>query len=137
MAVDTGHGASITFGTTGGTWLCRQISGPEVTRPVVDTSHLATTTKRTKMAGDLDDWGPVVLQILFQGTQGLPARSTSAETITITHPTAPGGSTPATLAGTALINRVKYPDFQTNELQIGEIEFTYDGGTGPTWTAAT
>lgn len=137
MAVDTGHGASITFGTTGGTWLCRQISGPEVTRPVVDTSHLTTSTKRSKMAGDLDDWGPVTLTILFQGSQGLPARSTTYETITITHPTAPGGSTPATLAGSAIINRVKFPDFITGELQIGEIEFTYDGITGPTYTAAT
>jgi len=136
MAVDTGHGATITFATTGGTWLCRQISGPDVTRPVVDTSYLGTSVKRTKMPGDLDDWGPVTLMVLFQGSQGLPARSTVSETITITHPTAAGASTPANLAGSGLINRVKYPDFQTNELQIGEIEFTWDGVTGPTWTAA-
>lgn len=135
MAVDTGHSATITFGTTGGTYLCRQISGPEVTLPVVDKSHLTTSTKRAKMPGDLDDWGSVVLQILFQGSQGLPARGT-VETITMTHPTASGNSTPANLAGTGFINRVKYPDFQTNEMQVGEIEFTYDGGTGPTWTAA-
>lgn len=136
MAIDTGHGATITFGTTGGTWLCRQISGPEVTKPPVDTSYLGTSTKRTKMAADLEDWGPITMRILFQGSQGLPARSTTAETVTITHPTAAANTSPANLAGTALINRVKYPDFQTNEMQEGEIEFTYDGVTGPTWTAA-
>ena len=136
MAIDTGHGASITFGTTGGTWLCRQISGPEVTKPPVDTSYLGTATKRTKMPADLEEWGSVVLRILFQGSQGLPARSTASETVTITHPTATGNTTPANLAGSALITRVKYPDFQTNEMQEAEIEVTYDGVTGPTWTAA-
>lgn len=136
MAVDTGHGASITFGTTGGTWLVRQISGPEITKPVVDTTYLAST-KRTKMVGDVPEAGPVTLQILFQGSQGLPAVSTAAETITITHPTAAGASTPANLAGSGIINRVKYPDFVTGEVQIGEIEFTYDSITGPTFTSAT
>lgn len=135
MAVDTGHAASVTFGTTGGTWLCRQISGPDMTTPPVNKSHLATSTNEAKMPGDLRDIGPVVLRILFQGSQGLPAHGSAAETITITHPTAAGNTTPANLAGTAFINRTKYPDFQTNTMQEGEIEFTYDGATF-TYTAA-
>lgn len=136
MAVDTGHGATITFATTGGTWLCRQISGPRGSTPVVDITHLGTATRRRKMAGDLIDWEPVTLEILFQGSQGLPAQGT-AETITITHPTASGASTPANLAGTGFIHGVNYPTFQTNEPQVGEITFSFDGGTGPTFTAAT
>ena len=135
MAIDTGHGATITFSSTGGTWLCRQISGPEVALPVVDSTYLGTSTERSKLPGDLDDWGPVTLEILYQGTQGLPARGT-VQTITITHPIATGNTVPANLAGTGFINKVVYPTFQTNELQIGTIEFTYDGTTGPTYTAA-
>jgi len=134
MAVDTGHGASVTFGTTGGTWLVRRISGPELTTPIVDKTYLATSTRRAYMPGDLQEVGPVTLEILFQGAQGLPAQGT-VETITITHPTASGNSSPANLAGTGFIRRTKYPDFQTNELQIGEIEFQHDGTTF-TYTAA-
>lgn len=136
MAVDTGHGASVTFGTTGGTWLARRISEFEESLPIVDTSYLATSTRRTTMAGDLRERNTVVVQILFQGTQGLPAQGT-AETITITHPTASGNSTPANLAGTGFIRRTQYPAFETNTLQMGEIEFEFNGGTGPTFTAAT
>lgn len=71
MAVDTGHGATITFATTGGTWLCRQISGPTLELPRVNTSHLGTSTRQTMMAGDLVEISEVTLEILFQGTQGL------------------------------------------------------------------
>lgn len=136
MAVDTGHGASVTFGTTGGTWLTRTIAGgPELTLSVVETSYLATSTRRTYMPGDLQAVSPVTLTILFQGSQGLPAQGT-VETITITHPTALGAATPATLAVTGFIRRTKYPDFNTDELQIGEIEFQPNGSTF-TFTAAT
>lgn len=135
MAVDTGHGFVVAFTTTGGTWLCRKSSGPEVELPIVDITHLATVTRRRKMPGDLDDWQRVDLEILFQGSQGLPARGV-VETITMTHPTASGNTTPANLAGTGFIFFVKYPEFITNEPQIGQISFIHDGGTGPTYTAA-
>lgn len=136
MAIDTGHGATATFGTTGGTWLCRSISGLPERTPIVDISHLTTATRRKTMPGDLRERETVKLRILFQGSQGLPAHGTgTAETITITHPTAAGNSTPANLAGTGYICFTKYPDFETNTPQEGEIEFEYDGGT-LTFTAA-
>lgn len=129
MAVDTGHAASVTFATTGGTWLCRQISGPELNTPPVNKSHLATATNEAMMPGDLRALGPVTLRILFQGSQGLPAHGSASETITITHPTAAGNSTPANLAGTGFIFHTKYPEFQTNTMQEGEIQFQFDGTT--------
>lgn len=136
MAVDTGHAATVTFGTTGGTWLARRIEGLEETTPIVDISHLTTTTRRKTMPGDLRERNQVRIEFLFQGTQGLPAHGTTTETITITHPTAAGNSTPANLAGTAFIMKTKYPDFETNAVQLGVIEFEYDGTT-LTYTAAT
>lgn len=135
MAIDTGHGASITFSSTGGTWLCRQISGPRVTLPIVNASYLGTATDEEKLPGDLNDWGPVTLEILYQGSQGLPARGV-VQTITITHPLATGNTTPANLAGTGFITEVEFPNFQTNTMQMGTIVFTFDGYTGPTYTAA-
>lgn len=135
-APDTGHGASVTFATTGGTWLCRSISGLPERTPIVDKSHLTTATRRATMPGDLRERETVKLRILFQGGQGLPAHSTGAsETITITHPTASVNSAPANLAGTGFICFTKYPDFETNTPQEGEIEFEYDGTT-LTFTAA-
>jgi hypothetical protein len=134
---DTGHGASVTFTTTGGTWKARKITMPERRLPMVDTTYLGTTTMRTMMAGDLSEWSAPVIEILFQGQQGLPSVGTS-ETITITLPIPGGGAATApTLAGTGIISRVKYPSLETNTLQVAEIEFTYDGATPPAWTAAT
>jgi len=134
---DTGHGSSITFGTTGGTWKCRTISGLEKELPAVNTSYLATSTNETCMPGDLNTLGDITIEILFQGTQGLPATGT-VETITHTHPLPGGGAAvAANIAGTGFIRKVKYPDMKTNELQIAQIVFRWDGGTGPTYTATT
>jgi hypothetical protein len=136
MAIDTGHGATITFGTQGGTWRCIRIPGHAETRPVVDTTYLATTTTRTNMPGDLKECSTFTVQVQFQGNQGLPTLTT-AETVTITHPLASGGATAATVAGTGYVTRRKYPDMETNALQVAEFDIQWDGGTGPTFTAAT
>lgn len=134
---DTGHSASLTLGTTSGTWKVRSITLHEREIPLVDTTYLATTTMRTKMVGDLYDNTPIVIEVLFQGTQGLPTVGVS-ETVTVTFPIPGGGaSTAPTLVGTGIINKVKYPKLATNELQVGEITVTWDGTTPPAWTAAT
>ena len=134
---DTGHGASITFATTAGTWKVRSLRMGGKSFPTVSTTYMATTTMHTVMVGDLAEWENPVATVLFQGTQGVPTGGAS-ETITITLPI-PGGSasTAPSLAGTGIIMRVKYPDLATNELQIGEIEWKWDGSTPPAWTAAT
>ena len=136
LGADTGHGATITFGTTGGTWLCREIGELNLVTPRVDSTHLNSTVNRDYIPGDLADQSPVTLMINFQGTQGLPAHGV-VETITITHPTKPGGSTPATVAGTAFIHETKFPKFATNAIQEASITFSFNGDTGPTYTAAT
>ncbi len=134
---DTGHGSSITFGTTGGTWkVLSYDNNLEYSLPRVKTSYMATSSVDAYMPGDLRDHQPITVKVLFQGTQGLPAMGT-VETITVTFPIPGGGAvSAATIAGTGFIMGVKYPPLRTNELQIGEITFTFDGGTGPTWTAA-
>lgn len=135
MAIDTGHGATITFGTQGGTWRCTRIAGHAETRPKVNTSYLATTGFGETMPGDLVECGDFTVQVQFQGSQGLPTM-VAAETITITHPTASGESTPANVAGTGYVTRRKFPDMETNALKIGEFDIVFDGVTGPTLTAA-
>lgn len=134
MAIDTGHGATITFGTQGGTWRCTFIGGHSETRPVIDTTYHATATRRTSMPGDLLEVSSFTVRAQFQGNQGLPTQSATPETVTVTRPIASGETTAAMIAGTAFVTRVKYPDLETNALQIGEFDIQWDGNTGPTLT---
>lgn len=136
MAIDTGHGVTLSFGTQGGTWRAIEVMGHSETRPVVDTTYHANTTFRSSMPGDLREISTFTVRVQFQGNQGLPTMTTP-ETVTITHPIASGGNTAATIAGTAFVTRRKFPDMQTNTLQIGEFDIQFDGATGPTFTAAT
>lgn len=136
MAIDTGQGASITFGTQGGTWRCIKINGHAETRPKVNTSYLATSGYGETMPGDLVECGDFTVQVQFQGNQGLPTM-VAVETITITHPLAAGESGAANIAGTGYVIRRKYPDLETNTLKVGEFDIVFDGVTGPTLTLAT
>ena len=136
MATGTGLGATCVFGTQGGSYLIRSINGHKETRPKVDDSHLGTTGEATSIPGDLAELEEFDIEILFEGEEGLPTFA-AAETITVTHPTATGESTPANVAGTGFVTGRKFPDMQINTLKIGIITATFDGKTGPTLTAAT
>lgn len=135
---DTGHGATVTFGTT--SWSGKLLGIPtnlQRTRPRVETTYLGTSNNRTYMPGDLDELGEITLDVLFEGTLGLPATGTAAETITITFPLPGGGAATApNIAGTGFITGTSMPALQTGVLQQGQITFTFNGGTGPTYTAA-
>ncbi len=135
---DTGHGASVTFGTT--SWSGKVIGIPtnlNKARPRVDISYLGTSGQREYMPGDLEDLGEITLDVAFEAATGLPATGTASETVTITWPLAPGGGgvTAASLAGTGFITAINYPPMQTNTIQQGQITISFDGFTGPTWTA--
>lgn len=135
---DTGHGATITFATTA--WTGKIIGMPtnlDKQRPRVQTTHLGTTTNHSYMPGDLDELGELEFDVRFEAATGLPATGAAPETITVTWPLAPGGggATGASLAGTGFITGATYPPMQTGVLQTGKIKVSFDGGTGPTWTA--
>lgn len=135
---DTGHGATLTFGTTSWSgWVQGVPTNLAKTREVVDVSHLGTSGQKETMPGDLEDLGQLTFDVLFAAATGLPATTQTPETITLTWPLAPGGggATGASLAGTGFIVSVKYPALQTNTAQVGQIVVQFDGGTGPTWTA--
>lgn len=133
--VDTGHGATITFGTSSIAWNWLTIDPGERMREPVNTTYLSSTAP-TYMAGDLQESGEAVLTFQFDphGTATKYATTTTEETVTITWPIAPGGSAGATLAGTGLVTRVKFPQFQTNQLQVGEMTVKWTGTTPPAFT---
>jgi hypothetical protein len=135
---DTGHGASVTFGST--SWSGKLVDVPtnlQRTRARVQTTHLGTSGAHTYMPGDVDELGEITLDVLFEGKTGLPSTGTAAETITITFPLPGGGAAVApNIAGTGFITAISFPPLQTGVVQQGSITFTYDGGTGPTYTPA-
>lgn len=135
---DTGHGFSVSFGTTAWTgWLRSLPSNLKLARPRVNTTHAASASTQKYMPGDLDDHEEIELEVLFDSVKALPARGSADETITITLPLPAGGAAAAaTIAGTGFITSVEYPSLVTNEVQIGKIRFSWSGATGPTWTAA-
>jgi len=136
---DTGHGASVTFGTS--SWAGKILGIPTnlaIRREPVNKSNLGTSGQEEFIAGDLESLGEITLDVLFEAGRGLPATTTTAETVTITWPLNPsdGSATAANLAGTALITGTNYPALQTGQIQTGQITIKFDGGTGPTWTNA-
>lgn len=134
--IDTGHGATMTFGTSSLSYNWTSIDMGETTLPDVDTVHLGTTGNRTYLPGDLTDDGEVTIPFQFDAEAALPTLG-SVETVTVTFPQEAGQTAPATYAGTAYIKRVRKPNLQTDTLQDGEITIRWDGQTGPTFTAAT
>lgn len=136
---DTGHGATVTFGTTSWSGKLRGIpTNLTRTRPVVNISHLGTSGEQETMPGDLTELGEVELEVLFEASVGLPAFASSAETITITYPLQPTGGavTAANEAGTGYVVHTGNPALQTNQEMLAKIRIKFDGVTGPTFTAA-
>lgn len=133
---DTGNGTTITFGTTSFSASWEEIDAGEQTRDAIEDSHLGTTGDKTYMPGDLQEPGEA--SGVFQWDQSFgtfPATTTAAETVTISYPLKSGESTNATLAGTAIVTRVKGPVARNGEKMMGEMTIKWDGGTGPTYTA--
>ena len=133
---DVGTGGTIAFATQGGSYSIISIAGHEESRGIVPTSHLGTTGQHTSIPTDLEELAPFTVRIQFLGTEGLPTFA-AAETVTVTHPLISGGTTAANIAGTGYVVRRKFPDVAVGELMVGEVDVVFDGGTGPTYTAAT
>jgi hypothetical protein len=134
--VDTGHGASISFGTSSEAFNWTAVKPPKETREPIGTEHLAST-KMTKMPGDLSDYDTCTVEFQFDSEANLPTTDTAAQTITITWPQSTGQTAPATYAGTGMITGVDINQLQTGELQTGSMDISFDCQTGPTFTKAT
>ena len=133
-AVDVGTGATIAFATSSIAVNMTSLSLGEHTIPIVDTTHLGSTGFRTMMGGDLKTPGEVTCEFIWDNEAG-PAVTATAETVTITFPTAVANTTSAaTYIGTGIVSTVVYPTLGIDELQTGSLTVTWNGGTGPTYT---
>lgn len=130
---DTGHGFTVTFGTSGFTALMRECDLPNEVRQAIDAAYVGDASV-LKIPGDTTDHGQFTLRWVFNPTVAMPTFA-AAETITITLPKMNSGSSAAsTLAGTGFVTERKYPNLQSNQLNEGTLVGVFDGDTGPTFT---
>lgn len=132
---DTQQGATLTLGTDSLTLRLVAI-GPTIESVIIiPLTNLANTTKKTWAPGELADYEEVV--VLCQNSPGVANPTKVVQTVTITGPTAPGGSVPESVTGTAFVFYLTMlPGFDSaNEgLQMKTFKIKWDGATGPTRT---
>lgn len=114
---DIGTGITVTFLTSSFSANVIGIDGPGMERASIETSHLATTTAKTFMPGDLYDAGQLDLEIQFDPNLNPPI-SSAAETIRITWPLASGQSVAAKWEFSGFMTAYK-PSGKLEELLTG------------------
>lgn len=83
MASADGQGTTITFATSTYTAELLDIDGPEESRGVIDSFHMATTGAKTFIPTELYDNGSITATVVFDATSDASPISSAAETITI------------------------------------------------------
>ena len=135
MAGFTGQGTTVAL-TTGGSVSCvRSLTLPTWSMESIDASCLSDTGFMKKIAADLVDAGTVQVTAVFEPTDEPYTPDGVQDTITITLPTA--GATGGILTGTGFISEATLPSVEIGGLLEQTFTFTFDGETGPTYTAGT
>lgn len=135
MAIGVGTGTDITFATSTFTAEVLAVNQEEVSRPVIDSTHLKTTVNRSKIAGTLVDESQVSLELHFDPElidefTTLIAAAPESVTITLAS-TTPGAD--ATIIGTGFVSAYSWGT-PLEDKMVGTITWTWDGLTGPTYT---
>lgn len=88
MAIDTGFGTTLTWGTSSFEAELFELTPPGASRESIDTSHMSTESgAKTFIEADLVDWGEATFSIAFDPGE-MPPIYAPPETITITFPDA-------------------------------------------------
>lgn len=125
MAIDTGHGATLVFATSGFVASYTDFDGFEASRPTLDSSHLTTANYRTKFPGDLADVGPFSGNFLFdQAMSILPPVIGARETVTLAF------ATHDYVGANSFMTMFRSPRVATDELLIAAM--TVQWGEYPT-----
>jgi len=131
------QGASLTFGTSVGTWSVLNIGRYSAPIPKIDDTHLGVTGVREYIPGVLEDPQSFTVTVQAKPDQAYPAKGL-VQTITVTSPLE-GAASAETLIGTGFVMDIRTAEFQsgTEAIQTIEFEIQYDGKTGPARTLAT
>lgn len=126
---DTGQGGTATFGTSALAFAWDNIAPSAQTRAMLDVNKLSTTAMMERVASDLTDPGTITFDYIFVETSSAPTVGGAAESVTITYPAG------ATLIGTGVITSWTPPTMQIGNIMKGQIVVSFDGDTGPAFTA--
>lgn len=134
-AVDEGHGATLTLGTS--SWdtaaLIVSIEFDDIARQALETTHLATSGGRSFIPEDLPDYGAVSVEFLHIDAIAPPYAA--PETITVTYPLGSGQSGAATIACSGFLLDYKPGSPAVGEIMKGTAKWKLTGAM--TFTAAT
>lgn len=121
----TGNGTTVSG--LGQTTFVKKISGLQDQIGTFGIDTLATTGYKEVKKQDLADNPKVTVECYhIGGALSLGATGT----FTITWPAA------GSFAGTAIVTNIKYPDSENGAAMMCSYEITFDGATGPAYTAA-
>jgi hypothetical protein len=120
----TGNGTTVSG--LGQTTFVKKISGLQDTLGGFEISTLATTAYKEMKKQDLAENPKVTVECYWIGN----AFTLGATGTFITWPSA------GSIAGSGWVSNIKYPDAANGEAMMGSYEFTFDGITGPAYTAA-
>lgn len=148
MAIISGHGATLVFGTsTGFTPKYTSIGGFDLSRETLDTTYLSTAGARTYVPGDIWAIGPFTSSFFFEPAETATSedcsfldllfdtgttKAAAAETVTVTYndPTANTQS----VSGSAFVTGAAIEDLATDTLLMASV--TIQWATWPTFTDA-
>jgi len=125
MPIDIGTGATVGFGTSSFSANITGININGISRGVVDTTHLGTTTARTFIPTDLIDAGEFELEIQHDVSKYPPIKG-AAETITLTYPLSTGGTTAGSYSFTGFATNYD-ANIPLEELQTGTLTIKISG----------
>jgi len=131
---DVGTDTRIAFATSGFTADLLSLGGADITREVVETTHMETATWRTYMPGDLTDPGSSDMEIAFDPDDQPPITG-AVETITITFPVPAGMTNGATRACSGFVSNWSWGPLTIDERMTASITIKWTGA--PAWGDAT
>ena len=119
--IQTGHGTTVLFATSGFVAKFRSIGSFEQSREALDSTHLATVDFRTKEPGDVADAGSFEGEF-FYDTDVQPPINGPKEQITIEFPDG------ATISGLGFITSWSSPEAATDQLMVSNLTVTWAEG---------
>lgn len=121
----TGQGSTVSFASS--VACVRSVTLPTFSMDAIDASCLSDTGFMKKISADLADAGEVQVVAAYDGSVGVI--DGVQDTITITFPDT------GSLSGTGFISSIDHGSLETGGLMETTTTFTFDGDTGPTYTA--
>ncbi len=138
VCADTGNQSTIVFASGISDPLkIRSIDPAEEAVGKIECSDLSTTGQKSYIPEDLSEPAELSIEWNWDTFDTPPTPGLDLGLVTVTYPTRPGESTPASRAGTAYVSAVKHPTLQNGVLQLGNMKIQYDNATPLAYTKST